>query len=95
MAIRALVWGENVHEHKNRAVADIYPEGMHGQIARLLRQDPNIEVGTATLKDPEHGLTVDRLADTYDLLWWGQAAQGPQESFRRHKAGRHAVSGSG
>ena len=36
MPIRATVWGENVHEQKNKAVADNYPIGMHGQIAKLL-----------------------------------------------------------
>ena len=33
MPIRVTVWGENVHEQKNKAVADNYPIGMHGQIA--------------------------------------------------------------
>ena len=36
MPIRATVWGENVHEQKNRFVAENYPQGMHGQIAALL-----------------------------------------------------------
>ena len=30
MAIRAVVWGENVHEQKNAEVRRIYPDGMHG-----------------------------------------------------------------
>ena len=38
MPIRATVWGENVHEQKNKAVADNYPEGMHGQIAKLAQR---------------------------------------------------------
>ena len=29
MAIRALVWGENVHEQTNEVVRSIYPDGMH------------------------------------------------------------------
>ncbi|MDB5562295.1 MAG: hypothetical protein JWN11_1713, partial [Hyphomicrobiales bacterium] len=29
MTIRALVWGENVHEHMNKVVGDLYPRGMH------------------------------------------------------------------
>jgi hypothetical protein len=33
MAIRAVVWGENVHEQKNRVVAATYPQGMHQAIA--------------------------------------------------------------
>jgi trehalose utilization protein len=72
--IRALVWGENVHEQKNASVAENYPKGMHGQIATLLSEDKNIVVSTATLQEPEHGCTEARLAETDVLLWWGHAA---------------------
>src|ERR1700741_127189 len=77
MAIRALVWGENVHEQKNAVVRKIYPDGMHSAIAGALKKDPNIQASTATLQDPEHGLTEDRLAKTDVLLWWGHAGHGP------------------
>ena len=40
MTIRTLVWGENVHEQKNKVVAENYPNGMHNQIASLIKQDP-------------------------------------------------------
>jgi len=76
MPIRALVWGENVHERKNKVVAETYPEGMHAQIAKLLSADANITATTATLEQPEHGLTEEVLADTDVLLWWGHAAHG-------------------
>ena len=36
MPIRAVVWGENVHEHTNAAVRGIYPDGMHSTIAAAL-----------------------------------------------------------
>ena len=29
MAIRAVVWGENVHEQTSEVVRAIYPDGMH------------------------------------------------------------------
>jgi trehalose utilization protein len=76
MPIRALVWGENVHEHINAAVAAIYPDGMHSTIAAALREDPAIEAETATLQEPEHGLPPARLAATDVLLWWGHKAHG-------------------
>jgi trehalose utilization protein len=76
MAIRALVWGENIHEHKNAEVGRIYPDGMHSAIAAALREDPGIEADTATLQEPEHGLPEGRLADVDVLLWWGHAAHG-------------------
>jgi trehalose utilization protein len=76
MPIRALVWGENIHERTNRTVAKIYPDGMHDAIASALREDPAIVADTATLQDPEHGLPDARLAETDVLLWWGHAAHG-------------------
>ena len=76
MPIKALVWGENVHEQKNKFVAENYPKGMHGQIAGLLSEDKNIVASTATLQEPEHGLTEMKLAETDVLLWWGHAAHG-------------------
>jgi trehalose utilization protein len=76
MAIRTTVWGENVHEHKNRTVAEVYPLTMHGTIAEALNRDPGITATTATLQDPEHGMTAERLAQTDVLIWWGHAAHG-------------------
>lgn len=76
MSIRALVWGENVHENTNEDVRSLYPDGMHECIASALRTHPDIEAGTATLQQAEHGLTVDQLANTDVLLWWGHAAHG-------------------
>ncbi|KZK76059.1 Trehalose utilization [Pseudovibrio sp. W64] len=74
--IKTIVWGENVHEQKNKVVADIYPDGMHNHIAAALNNDPEISATSATLQDPEHGLTEERLADTDVLIWWGHAAHG-------------------
>ena len=74
--IRALVWGENVHEHSNAAVGKIYPDGMHSTIAAALREDGAIEAETATLQEPEHGLPEARLKNTDVLLWWGHKAHG-------------------
>jgi len=76
MPIRTLVWGENVHEQKNQVVADNYPNGMHNAIAKLLSSDSNISTSTATLQEPEYGLTVEKLANTDVLIWWGHAAHG-------------------
>lgn len=74
--IKTIVWGENVHEQKNKVVADIYPDGMHNHIAAALNNDPEISATSATLQEPEHGLTEERLADTDVLIWWGHAAHG-------------------
>jgi len=76
MTIRALVWGENIHERTNAEVGRFYPDGMHGAIAAALTEDGNIAAATATLQEPEHGLTEARLAQTDVLLWWGHRAHG-------------------
>ncbi|MFZ9683591.1 MAG: ThuA domain-containing protein, partial [Cephaloticoccus sp.] len=73
--IRVTVWGENVHEHKNPKVAAVYPDGMHHTIATGIREFlPTAAVGTATLQEPEHGLTAEKLAATDVLIWWGHMA---------------------
>lgn len=73
--LRVIVWGENVHEWKNPAVAAVYPRGMHIAIAEGVRSLlPDAVVSTATLQEPEHGLTDERLASTDVLTWWGHVA---------------------
>jgi trehalose utilization protein len=76
MAIRTVVWGENVHDRENATVKAIYPKGMHGAIADALAADPEISVSTATLDQPEHGLPASRLKDIDVLTWWGHKAHG-------------------
>jgi trehalose utilization protein len=74
--IRVTVWGENVHERKVPAVAKIYPRGMHETIAEGLRESAGLEVRTATLDQPEHGLSQEILDQTDVLTWWGHMAHG-------------------
>lgn len=71
MAIRVTVWNEFRHERKNPKAIEYYPRGMHQVIADHLRASPDMEVRTATLDEPEHGLTEAALADTDVLTWWG------------------------
>ena len=73
-AIRVTVWNEYRHEQQHEEIAKLYPEGMHEAIAKHLRTQPGMEVRTATLDEPEHGLTDDVLAATDVLTWWGHAA---------------------
>jgi len=95
MAIRALVWGENVHESTNNTVADLYPDGMHGCIAESLNKNPDITATTATLQEPEHGLTGSRLAQTDVLLWWGHAAHGDVDDTVVERVSEHVWAGMG
>lgn len=95
MTIRALVWGENVHEQSNETVAGIYPDGMHGCIAAALNADAGIEAGTATLQEPEHGMTEAALDATDVLLWWGHAAHGDVEDAVVERVAERVWAGMG
>ncbi|WP_207586525.1 ThuA domain-containing protein [Halomontanus rarus] len=70
---RVTVWNEYVHEQENDVVADLYPDGIHAVIADAL-EDHGYETQTATLEEPEHGLTEEVLEETDVLTWWGHAA---------------------
>jgi trehalose utilization protein len=72
-SIRVTIWNEFVHERTTPVVQRIYPEGIHDALATALRADASLAVTTATLDEPEHGLTEQRLAETDVLLWWGHA----------------------
>jgi len=72
--IRVTVWNEYRHEKSNPKVGSLYPDGMQTTIANFLNADPGIEARTATLDEPEHGLTDEVLDQTDVLTWWGHAA---------------------
>lgn len=71
--MRVVVWNENRHEKQNPIVTNIYPNGIHGCISEFLTKAGH-EVSTATLDDPNHGLTPELLNDTDVLIWWGHLA---------------------
>jgi trehalose utilization protein len=71
--IRVTVWSEFRHEKHNAKVQAVYPNGIHNVIADALRRQ-GFEVGTATLDEPEHGLTEEVLLNTDVLTWWGHMA---------------------
>ena len=74
MAVRVIVWNEFRHERTEAHVRGIYPHGMHEAIAGRLRASGDLHVSTATLDEPEHGLTERRLAEADVLVWWAHLA---------------------
>lgn len=72
--INVTIFNEFIHEREDAAVKAIYPEGIHAVLAQALSAEPDITVRTATLDEPEHGLTEAVLDSTDVLLWWGHAA---------------------
>jgi trehalose utilization protein len=71
---RITVWNEYRHEREDAEIGGIYPNGIHGAIAEGLKEHADFEVKTATLDQPEHGLTEEVLAATDVLVWWGHMA---------------------
>ncbi|MGI6184581.1 MAG: ThuA domain-containing protein [Candidatus Fimadaptatus sp.] len=72
--IRVTVWNEYEHERNEERVGKVYPKGIHGAIAEFLGREEDLEVRTATLDMPEHGLTREVLDSTDVLIWWGHMA---------------------
>ncbi len=72
--IRVTVWNEFRHEKESAHIASIYPQGIHGAIAQFLGKNEDMTIRTATLDEPEHGLTQEVLDSTDVLLWWGHMA---------------------
>ncbi|MEB6243461.1 ThuA domain-containing protein [Staphylococcus gallinarum] len=66
------IWNEYRHEQENETIKQIYPDGIHQVIADCLSSEHNVT--TATLDEPEHGLTDERLNKTDVLIWWGHKA---------------------
>jgi trehalose utilization protein len=71
--IKVTVWNEFRHERHNAEVHELYPNGIHGQIADFLHAD-DVQVRCATLDEPENGLPQELLDDTDVLIWWGHMA---------------------
>ncbi len=90
-----LVWGEYRHEKKNPKVAAIYPDGMHETIAGFLRKEPDFEVRTAWLDQPEHGLGGGVLDKTDVLVWWGHMAHGDVADATVAEVRRRVLEGMG
>jgi trehalose utilization protein len=73
--LRVTVWNENRHEQQgDHPASRVYPHGIHGAIAEYLREQPGLEVRTATLDEPDQGLPAAVLDNTDVLTWWGHAA---------------------
>ncbi|MGG1312199.1 ThuA domain-containing protein [Cohnella laeviribosi] len=72
--IRVTVWNEFKHERLHEEVRSVYPDGLHRAIAAGLEQEQDMSVRTATLPEPECGLTREVLDGTDVLIWWGHMA---------------------
>ncbi len=93
--IRVTVWNEFRHEKQHKHIAEVYPNGIHEAIAEYLREQPGLNVGTATLDEPEHGLTADVLDNTDVLIWWGHMAHGDVQDEIVERVHQRVMNGMG
>jgi trehalose utilization protein len=91
--LRVTVWGENVHEGEEHVRA-LYPHGMHATIAAGLDEllGDDVQTRTATLQEPDHGLSQDVLDATDVLTWWGHIAHEAVDDAVAERV-QHAVLG--
>ncbi len=94
--IRVTVWNEFRHEkNKEHPASKVYPDGMHAAIAEHLQAQPDIQVRTATLDEPEHGLTDEVIAGTDVMTWWGHAAHAEVRDEIVEKVHQRVLEGMG
>jgi trehalose utilization protein len=91
---RVTVWGEHRQDQTDPAVMSVYPEGIHSAISDGLRE-AGFDVRTATLDEPEHGLTDAVLAETDVLTWWGHVAHGQVDDSIVDRVQRRVLDGMG
>lgn len=88
------IWNEFVHEKIHDEVKRVYPEGIHMALAEGLNS-PEFMIRTATLDQPEHGLTDEVLNSTDVLLWWGHMAHDRVEDEIVRKVVKRVQEGMG
>ncbi|NJD02901.1 MAG: trehalose utilization protein ThuA [Ruminiclostridium sp.] len=69
--IKVLVWNEFRHEKYEESAKNMYPKGIHGTIRDFLSNETDFEVRTATLDDPQQGISEELLKDIDVLIYWG------------------------
>lgn len=89
-----LVWNEYRHERANPAVSAIYPNGIHKALAAPLEQ-VGCDVRTATLDEPEHGLTQEALDWAEVIVWWGHIAHGEVDDGIVERVHTKVLTGTG
>ena len=67
--IRVAIYNEYVHEQIDPEVAKVYPEGIHGALAKALEGE-DVSIRTFTLETVEE-ITEEVLRETDVFLWWG------------------------
>ncbi len=94
-AIAVTVWNEFRHERESEAVKKVYPKGIHAALADQLGALGGVQARTATLDEPEHGLTEEVLRGTDVLIWWGHMAHHEVSEEVAERVQRRVLEGMG
>lgn len=92
--VQVTVWNEFRSETKHERGRELYPDGIHAELAGLL-EEAGHDVRTATLEEPEHGLTDDVLETTDVMLWWGHEAHDEVDDEIVEKVRQRVLDGMG
>jgi len=92
--IKVTIWNEFRHEQTNPLAKEVYPEGIHRVLANQL-EIAGFSTQTATLDEPEHGLTDEVLAGTDVLIWWGHLAHQEVDEHIVEKVNSRVLEGMG
>lgn len=95
--IRVTIWNEFIHEKSKPEVQAIYPQGIHVALSDAVERHLGdaVEVCTATLDEPQHGLTDELLEGTDVLTWWGHAAHDRVEDDVVQRVQQRVLEGMG
>lgn len=95
MSIRVTVWNEFRHEQNaDHPASKVYPDGIHAVIAEALN-GAGYDARTATLDEPEHGLTQDVIDSTDVFVWWGHMAHHEVSDETVEKVKERVLAGAG
>ena len=94
--IRVTIWNENYDERNGvKEVLAVHPDGIHNTLKEIIEEMDGVEVRTATLDQPDCGLSDEMLEQTDVLVWWShkQHDQVPDELVQ--KIQEHVLKGMG
>lgn len=95
MPVRVTIWNEFRHEQDDPKVTEIYPRGIHQAIAAPLQKSADLRVATATLDEPQHGLSDAQLNETDVLIWWGHRAHDQVQDAVAERCQQRVLAGMG
>lgn len=93
--INVTIWNEFIHEKEESVVKEIYPDGIHKAIEKMLLTYNVFNTRTATLEEPDHGLSKAVLESTDVLIWWGHMAHDQVEDDIVERVKKRVLEGMG